>query len=208
VAPRLGPLRIPWPGGDASDDPYWDFFLNTPAGDPENLASEIIRRAPEGAIFPAKADLHSPEITSSHVKELARYLGAELVGIAGLDPEAPHPGPPSRLGGRESRGGGLPEYPFAVVCAVRAEHDPRDAAGVGGQVPVQNGLFVTFVLSAWIRELGFRATRSGEADAERLAAAAGLGKLNADGRLVAPGYGTKVHVADVILTDLPLVADG
>jgi epoxyqueuosine reductase QueG len=67
---------------------------------------------------------------------------------------------------------------------------------------------VTFVLSAWIRELGFRATRSGEADAERLAAAAGLGKLNADGRLVAPGHGTKVHVADVILTDLPLVADG
>ena len=193
MAPRLGPLRIPWPGGDASEDPYWDFFLNTPASDPANLASEIIRRAPEGAIFPARADLHTPEITSSHVKELARYLGADLVGIAGLDANE----------GADGKG-----YPFAVVCAVRAEHDPRDAAGVGGQVPVQNGLFVTFVLSAWIRELGFRATRSEDADAERLAAAAGLGKLNTDGRLVAPKYGTKVHVADVILTDLPLVADG
>lgn len=188
MAPRLGSLRIPWPGTDSAEDPYWDFFLNTPASDLGNLASEIIRRAPEGAIFPAKADLHTPEITSSHVKELARYLGADLVGISRSDPQD--------------------GYPFAVVCAVRAEHDPRDAPGVGGQVPVQNGLFVTFVLSAWIRELGFRATRSEDADAERLAAAAGLGKLNADGRLVAARYGTKVHVADVILTDLPLVADG
>ena len=34
----------------------------------------------------------------------------------------------------------------------------RTAQGIGGQMPVQNGLFITFVLSAWIREFGFRAT--------------------------------------------------
>ena len=50
------------------------------------------------------------------------------------------------------------DLPFAVVCAVRADDDPREAPGIGGQVPVQNGLYVTFVLSAYIRELGYRAS--------------------------------------------------
>jgi epoxyqueuosine reductase QueG len=44
-------------------------------------------------------------------------------------------------------------------------------------------------------------------DAERLAAAAGLGTLNPDGRLVTPKYGARIHVS-VIRTDLPLAADG
>ena len=99
-------------------------------------------------------------------------------------------------------------YPFAVICAVQADYDPRQAPGIGGQVPVQKGLFITFVLSAWIRELGFRATAALDPNAEQLAVAAGLGKLNTDGRLVTPQYGTGVHVANVIRTDLPLAPDG
>ena len=190
---QLGPLKIPWPGKAAPEDPYWDIFMNTPPADSQNAITEIIRRAEEGDIFPAKADLHTPEITSRHVKELAEYLGAQLVGIASLSKG-------------EARNGA--DYPFAVVCAVRAEHDPRQAPGIGGQVPVQNGLFVTFVLSAWIRELGYRGTISPEPDAVKLAAKAGLGTLDAEGRLVTRKFGTRVHVADVILTDLPVVADG
>jgi hypothetical protein len=193
VARRLGPLTIPWPGSGSPDDPYWEFFLNAPPSDVRNLVPEIIRRAPEGAVNPAKADLHTPEVTSSHIKELARFLGADLVGIVSLGSQD------------ADKGEG---YPFAVVCAVRADYDPGQAPGIGGQVPVQNGLFVTFVLSAYIRELGYRATASVDSAAERLAAAAGLGTLDAAGRLVTARYGSRVHVADVIRTDLPLAADG
>jgi len=188
VALRLGRLKLPWRATAARpDDPYWDFFINTPAADPANSVPEIIRQAPEGNVFPTKGDIHTPDITTRHVKEMARYLGADLVGIAALDPD-------------DADG-----YPFAVVCAVRADHDPRAARGIGGQVPVQNGLFVTFVLSAWIRELGFHATVAPALDAERLAAAAKLGTLDRDGKLVTTEYGPRVHVADVIRTDLPLV---
>ncbi len=193
MAFRFGPFRIPWLGKAARDDPYWESFINTPIADLANSMPELIRSAPEGNIFPTKADIHTPEITSGHVKELASYLGADLVGIARLDSTP------------ENNGEG---YPFAVICAVRADVDPREAPGVGGQVPVQNGLFVTFVLSAWIRELGFRATAEADPNAERLAAAAGLGTVNSDGRLVTKKYGTRVHVANVIRTDLPLNADG
>jgi hypothetical protein len=204
VVLRLGPLKIPWLGKDSRvDDPYWDFFINTPPADLANTVTEMIRSAPEGNVFPTKAELHTPDITSSHVKELARYLGTDLVGIARLN-VAPSPLPQ----GGEGKTEGDEQYPFAVVCAVQADYDPRDAQGIGGQVPVQKGLFITFVLSAWIRELGFNATAALDPNAEQLAAAAGLGTLDTQRRLVTPKFGTRVHVANVIRTDLPLAPDG
>jgi hypothetical protein len=206
VVLRIGPLNFPRLRKESRDkDPYWDFFINTPPADLSNYVTEMIRRAPDGNVFPTKADIHSPEITAGHVKELARYLGADLVGIAILAPDVPAT---SALAA-EAEGKAVREerYPFAVVCAVRAEYRASEARGIGGQVPVQNGLFITFLLSAWIRELGFRATAKSNVDAERLAVAAGLGQLNSEGRLVTAQYGSRVHVADAILTDLPLVAD-
>ena len=186
--------KFPWSKKDVhSDDPYWDFFINTPPADLRNTVTELIRNAPAGNIFPTQADIHTPEITSHHVKEMARYLGAAVVGIAQLE-----------INGIHNPDG----YPLAVLCAVPAEYDPRLSPGIGGQMPVQNGLFITFVLSAWIRELGFRASVTPHLGAATLAAQAGLGTLNAAGRLVTPQFGAKVHIADAISTDLPLAADG
>jgi hypothetical protein len=192
VALRLGPLKLPWAGKNShKDDPYWDFFISTPPADLANTVTEMVRNAPAGSVFPTKTELHTPEITSSHVKGMAEYFGAELVGIVKL---APNDNPEG--------------HTFAVLCVVHADYDPSAAPGIGGQVPVQNGLFISFVLSSWIRELGFRATAAPDPDAEKLAAAAGLGKLNKEGRLVTPQFGANVHVANVIRTDLPLAADG
>jgi hypothetical protein len=188
-------LPLPWTRSEAADDPYWDVFLNRAPADPQNMVPHLIRQMPDGAINPVPEEIHSPEINASHIKELARFLGTDLVGIARLegDPEG---------------------FPFAVVNVVRADQDPREHPGVGGQVPVQNGQYVTFVLSAYIRELGFRSTVHGDAAPQehaervRLAAKAGLGTVDAEGRLVTPQYGARVYVADIIRTDLPLAADG
>jgi hypothetical protein len=186
--------KLPWSRKDAhADDPYWDFFINTPPADLTNTVTELIRNALAGNVFPTPADIHTPEIMAQHVKEMAQYFGAALVGIARLETsnaDNPH------------------GYPYAILCAVPAEYDPRVSPGIGGQVPVQNGLFITFVLSAWIRELGFRASVAPHLDATTLAAQAGLGQLKAEGRLVTPQFGVKVYIADAICTDLPLAADG
>lgn len=193
---RIGPLRLPWKRPRSGNDPYWDAFINRPPADIWNMMPEIIGKAPEGAVFPTRTELHTPEVTASHVKELALYLHAQCVGIVDLSKQDPE----------IARG-----YPFAVVCGVHAEHDPYTAAGVGGQAPVQNGQFVTFIVAAYIRETGYRATMKIEVpreQRERLAVAAGLGRLNGDGRLAVAKHGTRIHVADVIFTDLPLAADG
>ena len=195
-------LKFPWSGKNShKDDPFWEFFINTPPADLTNTVTELIRNAPAGNIFPNKAELHTPEITSSHVKGMAKYFGTELIGIAKLDDRSPRPLAPP--GNGESN-----ELPFAILCAVHADYDPRQAKGIGGQMPVQNGLFITFVLSSWIRELGFRATVVRDANVDALAAKAGLGTLNGNGRLVSREFGTEVYVADAIYTDLPLAADG
>ncbi|MBM2803927.1 MAG: reductive dehalogenase [Deltaproteobacteria bacterium] len=194
--------KFPWSGKDSHrDDPYWDFFINTAPADRTNTVTELMRNAPAGNLFPTKAELHTPEITASHVKGMAQYFGAELIGVAKLDDLSPRP-----LAG-EGKGEGN-EYTFAVICAVHADYDPRTSPGIGGQMPVQNGLFITFVLSSWIRELGFRATVVRDANTDALAAKAGLGTLNGQGKLVSREFGEGVYVADAIYTDLPLAADG
>ena len=195
-------LKFPWSGKNShKDDPFWEFFINTPPADLTNTVTELIRNAPAGNIFPNKAELHTPEITSSHVKGMAQYFGTELIGIAKLDDRSPRPLAPADKGEGN-------ELPFAILCAVHADYDPRQAKGIGGQMPVQNGLFITFVLSSWIRELGFRATVVRDANVDALAAKAGLGTVNGNGRLVSREFGAEVYVADAIYTDLPLAADG
>lgn len=187
-------FKFPWSAKDThKNDPYWDFFINTAPVDRTNTVIELIRNAPAGNIFPHKTELHTPEITASHVKGMAQYLGAELIGIAKLDLDDP---------------ANTEKYPFAVLCAVHADYDPRTAKGVGGQMPVQNGLFITFVLSSWIRELGYRAKVARDDNSDALAAKAGLGIWNGSGRLVTREFGAGVYVADAVYTDLPLAADG
>ena len=178
------------------DDPYWDDFINRPPNDGRNMITEIVAKAPEGNIFPTQSELHSPNVTTKHAKELTLYLGGQRVGIADLGQQTL----------AIARG-----YPYALVTGVRAKYDPYLSPGPGGQAAVQAGQFVTFIVASWIREMGFRATMKIDvprAEREHLAVAAGLGTLNGDGTLTVPKYGTRIHIADIIFTDLPMEADG
>jgi hypothetical protein len=182
-------VRLPFLRQNERDrDPYWDAFINTPPADPNNVIPHAFSQVHDGETNPVRTQVHSPNVLSSHIKELGRFYGADLIGIVGL---------PSDQG-------------FAIVTVLRADYDPRTAAGVGGQTPALKGLFATFTLAAYIRELGYRAKRTFAEDSrgERLAAAAGLGELTGDGRLVTRQFGRGVYVAEVIFTDLPLQPDG
>jgi len=196
MALRLGSLRIPWRRSGNDDDPYWEAFINRPPADILNSIPDIVAKAAEGSVFPTLSELHSPNVTSNHVKEFATYLGRSLTGIADLakqDADLAH------------------GFPYGIVCAVRSEYDPYDHPGIGGQAGVQAGQFVTFIIASWIREMGFRATIKIETTPEQrehLAIATGLGTRNRNGRFTTPKLGTKVHLADIIFTDLPLQADG
>ena len=160
------------------NDPYWEAFINRPPADLNNLIPHAFKQARGGGVNPARTEVHSPNVMADHVKELGRFYGADRVGIVerpGADP------------------------PYVIVSVLRSDYDPRIAAGIGGQVPALKGLFATYTLSAYIRELGYRADCVELPEGRELAQAAGL--------LPMP-KGRHVHVADVILTDLPLQPDG
>jgi hypothetical protein len=168
-------------------DPYWEAFIHRPPADPNNLITHAFIGLRDGDTNPVRTEVHSRNVMASHIKELAQFYGADLVGIVELTSE---PG-------------------SAIVSVLKADYDTRTAKGIGGQTPALKGLFETFTLAAYIRELGYRAVRSDAGDnAERLAACAGLGALDAEGRLVSRQFGRGVHLADVIVTDLPLEPDG
>jgi hypothetical protein len=169
-----------------ANDPYWDAFINRPPADPNNLLPHAFKNVAGGGVNPVKTEVHSPNVMARHVKELGRFYGAHAVGIVHRPDQDP---------------------PYAIVSVLKADHDTRTARGIGGQAPALKAMFETFTLGAYIRELGYRAVRVEIAEAEQMAAAAGLGTLAADGRLVTRALGRHVHVAEVILTDLPLEPD-
>jgi hypothetical protein len=192
-------LRLPWSRARI-EDPYEDFFLNADPADRRNVVVDRIRGAPEGGVFAIRADTHTPEVMSNHIKELGRFFGADIVRIAateGLELK----------GGQSTEGTVVEGLPFAVFMLFRADHDPRESKGIGGHAGALKGAFATYQVSAIIREFGFRATRFQAADPDSLATAAGLGSLDRRGRLKAAGLGTRLHIADVILTELPIAPD-
>jgi hypothetical protein len=191
---KLAGVRSLWPWRNKAEAAYEQFYRRATPADPRNLIVNRIREAPEGSVFAVKAETHTPLVMASHIKELGHFFGADLVRIVEL------------AGVQSPEDGSSLDLPYAIVCGFRAEHDPRDAPGIGGHAAALKGAFATFQISAIIREFGFRATRQSGRNPEVLAAAAGIGSLK-DGRLIVPGFGSKVHIADLILTDLPLQPD-
>ena len=201
-------------------DPLWDHFINQPPADPSNDLTAAVASAAEGRVFPVKSNDDDPEITSRYLKELAQWWGADSVGIVALNPDSatahvqPDPGSGADWtleAQGEVQSESLPSagqpYRFAVVCTAVADHDPSESKGIGGQQAALNAAVVNQHMSAYIRELGYRAS-VGRLEPIPLAEAAGLGVRDQKGRLTTGKQGSYIHVSDAVLTDLPLIADG
>ncbi len=156
----------------------------------------------------------SPEGMSAVVKKVARFVGADLVGICALHPNWVY----SRefdLLQREHRPLEVPEgVDNAVVLAVAMDYQGIRSAptGVGGAATglgYSKMAFTANLVASFIRGLGYRALPCGNDTALSvpLAMAAGLGEWSRMGLLVTPEFGPRVRLCKV-LTDLPLAHDG
>ena len=172
-------------------DPYWDAFLHRPAADTQNVITATHSSRPnQQHFFPTQTDIHDTAAMSGHLKEFAQFVGADATGV-------------STVTAADAEDGG---YPFAVSCLVAAVEEVTESTGIGGQFAVQKCAVANFNVAAYIRELGYDAVVRQDGG-HAYAAAAGLGQLDPDGKLVSPKYGRSVGIAGVILTNIPLAPD-
>jgi len=155
----------------------------------------------------------SPESMSRIVKQVARFLGADLVGICQVHP--------NWIYSHEFNTITREHYPIetpegcqnAIVMALEMDYEslrtsPSGVAGAATGLGYSRMAFLANLLAAFIRGIGYQAIPAGNDTALSipLAMAAGLGEWSRMGLLITEKYGPRVRLCKV-LTDLPLRHD-
>ncbi len=154
----------------------------------------------------------NPEFMSRHLKETARFLRADMVGICEL---------PAYSVFTHSRWGGKPiELKHKYAIAVLVDQDWKTAAAFNGHDWVSNSMsflsystsgFIACILADYIRRLGYPARAHHAMNYQVVVPPvllwAGLGEMCRIGDVVLnPFLGARFKAA-VVTTDLPLVVD-
>lgn len=215
VAPdaRVGYRKLDFALQYASWHLEWSSGLGNDQGDSGLYAWEgIPEKARALADSSGKVELSPSEMTQV-VKKVARFLGADKVGIADVHP--------NWIYSHEFNLKTQTHYPIdlpegcdkAVVLAVAMDYDvmrssPSATAGAASGLGYSRMVFAASNVAAFIRHLGYRAVPCGNDTglSVPLALAAGLGDWSRMGLLVTPEFGPRVRLCKVY-TDLPLAAD-
>ncbi len=200
----VDPFRRVFGGGGNEEDSY-------------NSLYDIYRNLPEGRVNPVKTPVADPERMARNIKEIARFFGADVVGITHLDQAYVY----SHRARGSAAAGEKPGDPidlphrYAICLGFESDYEKfltnnsriSDAEYGLGNI---NSLQPTFLLAAYIREMGYPARTHGygrfEVNPIPLAVNAGLGELGRHGMLIHEEYGSRLHLS-VVTTDLPLAVD-
>ncbi len=155
----------------------------------------------------------SPEAMSKIIKQVARFFGADLVGICRLHPNWVYSHEYNTIT-QEHYPIEVPEgVHHAVVMAIEMDYEmihtsPSGVEGAATGLGYSKMVFVANLLAMFIRGLGYRAIPSGNDTALSvpLAMAAGLGERSRMGLLITKRFGPRLRLCK-ILTDLPLQYD-
>ena len=207
-----------WRKNRVGSDPFRRLFGGGGEGDPNNTLNKIMRDAPEGKVNPNQIPVDDPAEMAEQIKGVAKYLGADVVGICHLDQlyvyshrargnaaMGEKPGDPVKhtsslchLPGFRERLLPLHEQQQQNLRhGVSVRQQPRHRADVHARPPTS---------ARWaIPQL--RTTMGGRRSTPyRLAINAGLGELGRHGMLIHEKYGSRLHLT-VVTTDLPLAVD-
>lgn len=173
-----------------------------------------------------EAYTRDPEIVTRDIKNVALYVGADLVGICKLDKRLVY----SHTYDGEGPSGGLGDAPvvegdhkpqeipeacqYAVVMGFGEDynmmkHYPSWIAHSDTSMGYSRMAISNMFLSAFIRSLGFKAIDCSTNDVALtipMATQAGLGELGRNGLLITREFGPRLRISKVI-TDLPLAPD-
>ncbi|MBW2562830.1 MAG: reductive dehalogenase [Deltaproteobacteria bacterium] len=184
---------------------------------PVNLCSPEIVKPHSHPLLNGKKIHLSPEEAATRVKGYATNIGADLVGIAKINPLWIY----SHRGeifheNWEEWGREIPaDHKYAVVVAEEMSLDmigpaPHTPSLVESMKNYAKGAYISTQLAAFIANLGYEATanhlRHYTAVLPPLAVDAGLGEVGRLGYLITKEFGPRIRLS-AVTTNLPLISD-
>lgn len=196
-----------------SEDVFPRIFILGPR--PENSITIHMFGATDGPVNPERVDVSDPGAMSERIKEVGKFLGADLVGISELNQAYVYSHNMARLEGAKQ--GSTVELDHRYAISVGVQMDYRKIKASPSHIDfAETGLAYSKVawtvcqLAAYIRELGYPA-RAHHVTREQvlhvpIAVASGLGELGRLGFLITKEFGPRLRLGTVT-TDLPLAPD-
>jgi len=185
--------------------------------DKGNVFTDVLRRAPSGEINPKRTRVDDPKKMSEHITRVAKYFGADIVGIGKSHPALLYAGGTLRDTGfivdAEDGPHETPielcrKYPYVITTPVAWDYELGRAhrhhiGDAAYDTTLMQTVLVLTAVEYYIRELGYTAIR-GKVNPQAAALAGGVGELGRNGLVISEKFGARVHMSDAILTDLPL----
>lgn len=162
-------------------------------------------------VNPDQYPLSDPAWMSKRIKEVARFYGADLVGITEVNENWVY----SHYFERVSGDYGVNDIPYKYAIVMGIEMDwpginqsPNAGASAATALAYSQMAILSASLAKYIRSLGYPAIPCGNDTAQSipLAIDAGLGELGRNGLMLSPEFGPRQRLCKVF-TDLPLVPD-
>ena len=199
-----------------SVDPFRRIFY--PNNRPQNSPLRSLMAIVEGPLNPVAAPVKDPVKMAAHIKEVARFLGADLVGVCELRPWMVYSHRGLRIDQRKGTWGEpiTPPHRFAISMAhemdyERLRYSPSFIDGAEVGLGYLESAKLATTLACYIRELGYPATAHFHVSERVLhtpiAVMAGIGELARNNSLITRELGPRLRLATVT-TDLPLAVDG
>jgi ferredoxin len=196
-----------------SEDVFSRIFILGPR--PENSFTVHMFGATDGPVNPERVDVSDPGAMSQRIKEVGKFLGADLIGISELNQAYAYSHSMVRLEGAKQGPEVELGHRYAISVGVQMDYH-KIKASPSYIDAAETGLAYSKVaktvcqLAAYIRELGYPARAHHVAHEQVLhvpiAVDSGLGELGRLGFLITKDFGPRLRLGTVT-TDLPLAPD-
>jgi reductive dehalogenase len=215
---ELGKPLFNWYRNTVSKDPLTRVSAPNHFADRRQFLTNVINRSGKGKVNPRRVSVDDPAAMTRHIKTVAHYMGADVIGIAKAHPSFLYAGSRYVQDGtaedayqQETPEELVRRFPYVIQMTTAWDYNKLQAhrhhiGDAAYHVSQMKGVLILKAMEGYIKELGYTALR-GVVTPQAAGVAGGIGELGRNGLVINKKFGARIHMPDPILTDLPLVPD-